>query len=121
MAFRAADTFGDMNAVIEKHIVGQGINARPADRGVISQALTIRREHFCIGPDLRVTCHANRRRRHPGVGRSLNRRVAVAAVKAKATDVMLMAKWDRLLWCKSFLGVVSDHWNDPDCQNQTNN
>jgi hypothetical protein len=46
--------------------------------------------------------------------------VAVATIKPEAADVVLVAKWDGLLWGKSLFGVVANHWNDPDRQNQTN-
>jgi hypothetical protein len=41
MALRAADAFGDMNAVIEVDVVRQRIDSRPADRDVVGQALAI--------------------------------------------------------------------------------
>ncbi len=121
MAFRAAHALGDVNAVIEKDVIGQGINARPADRHVVCQALTVRREHGCVGPDLGMARHANRRRWHSGAGGFLDRSVTIAAIESETADVVLVAERNGLLWRKTFLCVVSDHRNDPDRQNQTDN
>src|SRR5579883_1097736 len=96
VAFRAADAFGDMDAVIEIDVVGETIDPGPAQRFPVSQALTYRREDRRIGPNLGMAGHAGFSRRNAGVLRRLNRRMAIAAVEPEAADMMLVAERDGL-------------------------
>jgi hypothetical protein len=53
-------------------------------------------------------------RRDTGVLGNLDRRVAVTAIEAKPTDVVLMAQRHRLRWGVPFLTVVAHDRHDPD-------
>ncbi len=73
VALGAADAFGDMDAVVEKDVVGERIDARPPDILVLGQALAHRRQHRRRGPELRMAGHAGLGRRHAGIARELDR------------------------------------------------
>ena len=104
---RAADTFADVDAVIEVHEVGQIVHARPVQRGVVAEARAHRFEDRRRRPDLRMTVHAGLRRRDVGERRLFHRGMTIAAVEPLTTDVMSMAELDRLLDEHVLVGVVS--------------
>ena len=114
VAFGAADALRDMDAVVEVDVIRQGVDAGPAQRLALCEALPHRRENFRIGPDLRVAGHAGMGRRDARVLGNLDRRVAVTAIEAQAADVMLMAERYRLRRGVPFLAVVAHHRHDPD-------
>jgi len=58
-----ADAFLNVNAVIEENEIGRLIHAIPFQRLPGREALSNRREHRCIAPDLRMTRHAGFGRR----------------------------------------------------------
>src|ERR1700688_1298115 len=102
----AADSFIDMNTVVEKNEVGELVHARPLEAlaGAVAGADWL--QHLGVGPDLRVAVHASFRRRDSGEARSLNRGVAIAAVDAEAGNVMLVAEGDRLRLAHASIGYV---------------
>ncbi len=92
----ATDAFGDVNVVAEVDVLRQPRDPMPAQGGVLGQAATDRREHRCVGPDLRVTGHAGMRRRQTGARPLGDARMAVAAVDAQCADMVFMTERDRL-------------------------
>src|SRR5690242_2685900 len=106
MTLGAADTLGDVDAVIEENVVRQRVDPRPADRDVVGQALTVGRQHRGIGPDLGMAGHADRRGRHSRIGRLFDCRMTIAAVDPEPTDMVLVTEGYRLFRCKALLSVV---------------
>ena len=74
--------------VRNKHLI-------PAQRLPLCEALPYRRKDFRIGPDLRMAGHAGMGRRDAGILRHFDRRMAVTAIEAEPTDVVLMAERHR--------------------------
>lgn len=97
MTIRAADSFCDVNAVIEIDVVRQVIHPCPFQRFPSGETFANRRQHWRVGPQLRMAGHARFSRWNPRKRRLLHRRVAVAAIYPVVGNMMLMAKWDRLL------------------------
>ena len=62
--------------------------------------------------------HAGVGRGQPGMRSAGNRCVAIAAVNSEPAYMMLMTEWDRLLRSVSLPGIVSDHRNNPNRQQQ---
>jgi hypothetical protein len=103
----APNTFRDVNTVIEKDKVGKLIHPRPLQR--FARAVT--RPHRLqqlrvLGPDLRVAIHAGLSRRNPGETRCLDGRVAVAAIDAQPSHMMLMTEWHWLRFPHAGVGHV---------------
>ena len=96
MAGDAADPFLHVNAMIEVGEVGQVVHSPPGDRHPSPITLAYRLEHLAFGPDLIVTVHADFRGRHSREVRCFDRDMAVTAVNAQPTDVVLMAELDGL-------------------------
>ncbi len=71
-------------------------NADPRNR-IRTERITNGREHRTLRPDLAVTVHANLYGRHSSKRRSLNGRVAIAAIDSIVADVMLVTKRHRLI------------------------
>lgn len=92
-----ADTFFNVNAVIEINEVGEIIDANPLNRFVVPKTLAYRLQHYSGGMDLRVAGHASVRRRNTGEIALFDRGVAIAAIDAELADVMAMAEGNRLL------------------------
>ena len=93
----AADTFLHVNAMIKVGEVGQVVHSPPGDRHPSPITLAYRLEHLAFGPDLIVTVHADFCRRHSREVRYFDRDMAVTAVNAQPTHVVLMAELDGLL------------------------
>ena len=105
MTGRATDAFVYMNRVIEVSEVGQVMDANPFQWLAALETCAHRFEIRAIRPDLFMAVHADRRRRHAGRCRCLNRRMAVTAIDAVITDVMLVAELDGLLGFYPLAGV----------------
>ncbi len=88
----AADSLGDVNGMVEIHVIRQIINPAPDQRLVLSKTFAHRRQEPGIGPDLRMTGHAGPGGRHAGIGGDLDRGMAKAAIDPKPGDVMLMTE-----------------------------
>jgi hypothetical protein len=97
MACRTADAFGDVNAVVEIREVWKIVDPRPRNRPVGAEAFAHGLEECGVGEYLRMTVHADLRRRDAGEARRLDSCVTVAAVDAVAGHVALVAELDRLL------------------------
>ena len=85
----AADAFSDVNAVIEIHEVGNAVDAVPSERTVLAQAGTDRLQHIAGRPDLLVAVHARRCRRNTGERASFNFRMAISAIDAEPSNMVL--------------------------------
>jgi hypothetical protein len=121
---RAADAFADMNRVIEISEVRQVVHANPFQGLARFETGAYRLEIRTVGPNLFVTVHADRRRRHAGRRGRLNRGVAVTTVDAVIADVMLVTELDWLLAFDPLAGVpsrASDLCRDPQRQQQNKN
>ena len=92
MAALAANAFVDVNAVVEINKIGQIVHSHPTQRLATSVALTHRLKHGRARPYLGVAVHAGLGGRNAGKAGLLDRGVAVTAVNAQTTDVMLVAE-----------------------------
>src|SRR5882672_6366780 len=97
MTSRTADAFIDMNRVIEIGEVRQIMHAYPFQRLAVFEAIAHRLEIRTVGPNLFVAIHTDRSRRHSGRGRCLHTRMAITAIDAVITDVVLMTELNWLL------------------------
>src|SRR5208282_130175 len=102
----AANALIDVNAVIEIDEVGELVDSRPLQRLAGAVAGADRFQERRVGPDLRVAVHAGLGGRNAGEARSLDRRVAIAAVNAESGDVMLVAEGHGLWLAHSSIGDV---------------
>jgi len=102
----AADSFIDMNAVIEIDEVGELVDPRPLQRlaGAVAGADGL--EQLSVGPDLRVAVHAGFRRRNAGEARGFDRGVAVAAIDPESGNVVLVTERHRLRLAHTGIGNV---------------
>ena len=62
----AANSFVEMNTMIEINEVGQIVNPRPANRRARLKTVPHRLQDIAAGPDLRMTAHAGGGRRQAG-------------------------------------------------------
>ena len=92
----AADTFIDMNAVIEINEVRKLVDAGPLKRLSGAPAFADWLKISGVSPDLLVAVDAGLGGRNSGEARIFNRRMAIAAIDAKSGDVVLMAERYRL-------------------------
>src|SRR5580692_9282813 len=76
VASGAADTFTDVDAVIEVDEIRQRIHARPGNGLVVAIAGAHRLEHWRVRPDLRMARHAGLSGRQTREGRFFHRGVA---------------------------------------------
>lgn len=97
MAGRTADALVHMNRVIEIRKVRKVVDANPFQRLARLETCAHGFKIRTVGPDLFMAIHAHRGRRHARGGRSLDRRVAIAAINTVVANVMLMTELDRLL------------------------
>jgi|ERR1700676_311274 len=88
----AAHSLIDMNAVIEVNEVWKIVNAGPNQRFPGSITFAYGLKHRRPGPNLRMTIHAGPGGRDASKIRGLNRSVAIAAVDAGTSNMVLMAK-----------------------------
>ena len=88
----AADSFVDVNAVVEIDIIGEAVNLDPLDRLIRSVALANRLEITDIIEENRMAIHAGFRRGNAGERRSFDTGVTVAAIDPVIADVVLVAE-----------------------------
>jgi len=102
----AADTFINVDAVVEVHKVGQLVDARPLQG--IARLVTgaDRFQQSGVGPDLRMAVHAGFGGRNARKARGLDRSVAVAAIDPEAGDVVLVAEGNRLRLANTRIGDI---------------
>ena len=113
---RTADAFVYMNRVIEISEVRKVVDANPFQRLARLKTCTYGFQVWAVGPDLFMTVHTYRRRRHAGRCRCLDGRVAIAAIDTIITNVMLMTELDWLLALDPLARVpsgASDFCGDP--------
>src|SRR5882762_195361 len=121
MAGRTTDAFVNVNRVIEVGKVRQVVNPDPFQRLTRLQTRAYGLQIRTVRPNLFVAVHADGRRRNAGRCRSLNRRVAIAAIDTVIANVMLMTKLDWLLALDPLAGVPSrpgDLCRDPEAREQ---
>jgi hypothetical protein len=106
MARDAADTFVNMDAVIEIDKIRKIVNSCPRDRPVFPIAAPDRFQRWTIRPDLRVTIHAGLGGRDSGEGRVFDRRMTVSTIDSQSGDVVLVAEWNRLVAHDADLGHI---------------
>ena len=94
---RTTDAFVHVNAVIEVSVVRQVVNSDPFDWLAGTKTRADGLEIRTVGPDLLMTAHAGIGGRHTRRGCDLNGGVAITAIDAIITDVMLVTELDRLL------------------------
>lgn len=103
---RATDSLSNVNTMIKVGVFRQIVDSLPFDRLIVSIAGPNRFKVRTVGPYLRMTIHAGLRRGHARRGGRLDRRVAVSAIYAVITDVMLMAELYGLLFLDVSPGEV---------------
>src|SRR5947209_5609716 len=96
MAGGAPDACVEVNVVRERDELGKVVHARPLDRTAGEIAFTNGRERGSGGPHFGVAIHADSGGGNSGEGRLFDGGVAVAAIDAEASDVVLMAERDGL-------------------------
>ena len=96
MTALAADSFSDMDAVIEVNEIGQVVDARPHDRVTRAVACSYRLQHRTVRPDLRMAVHARLGWRDTGERRGFDRRMAITAVDTERPHVVRVAEGNRL-------------------------
>jgi hypothetical protein len=106
VACGTAYAFRHVDAVIEIYIFGQPMDAHPMNRLVSAVAFPHRLEISDIIEEHRVAIHAGLRRRHTGDRRTLDARVAIAAVDAIIADVMLVAELNGLIARNVLIGQI---------------
>lgn len=124
MAGDTANALLDVDAVIKVDKVRQVVDARPHDRSIAAEAGAYGFEHRTRCPDLGMTGHTGLGRGQTGEGGLFDGGVTVSAVDAKATDVMFMAKRDRLRphhACLRQVGRARDRRHEPQQREQHKN
>ena len=96
MASGATHTLVNMNAVIEIDEARQVVDSCPLERLPGTETFPHRLQNRTLGPDLRVAIHADLGGWNAGERGLFHRSVAVTAIDAVITDVMLMAELHRL-------------------------
>src|SRR5437588_2320582 len=106
MAAIAANALVYMNAVIEIHEVRKIVDACPLQRLACAEAGADRLQQGGICPYLGVTIHAGFSWWDPSETRLFDRGVAITAIQAQASHVMLMAEWNWLVGRYTLIGNV---------------
>ena len=94
---RAADAFGDVDAVIEIGEVGQIVDTIPFQGRIGCQAGTYGPEQRRFHPQLRVTSHARLGRGNSGERGRFNGSVTIAAINSQPGNVVLVTEGHRLI------------------------
>ena len=105
MTRRAADTYLNVNTVIEVGVVRQIVHAHPLDGFAGAETRAHGFEVRTLSPDLLVTAPARRGRRHSGRGGSFDRSVTVATIDTVVADVMFVTELNGLLSFDPLAGV----------------
>lgn len=92
VACRAGHAFVNVNAVIEIDEVRQIMHARPLNRLAGLRTLAHGGQNCAVCKELRVTIHADASSRNAGERRLLDARVAIAAIQADISHMMLVAE-----------------------------
>jgi len=94
---RAAHAFVDVNAVVEIDVIGEAMHANPLNRFIGAITLAHRFQVSGVVEQHRMTIHAGLGGRNSRGCRAFHRGMAVTAVDAIVSDMVLVAKLDRLL------------------------
>ena len=116
MAGGTTDPFVNVNGVIKKNEIREVIHPGPANRPTGGETGPNRSEHRRIGPDLRMTRHADVCAGNPGEGAFFDRVVAVTAIDPIIADVVFVTERHRLMERNvdvSGVGRPPDGVNDP--------
>ena len=92
----ATDALVEVDAVIEVYKIRQVVYARPFNRFAAAITGAYRLENLGVGPNLRVTAHANLGGWNSSKRRRLDGCMTIPAIDAVVSDVMLMAEGNRL-------------------------
>ena len=92
VARRAANTFIDVNAVVEINVIGKPVDLCPLNRAIGPVTLPHGLEIAHIAEKYRVAVHAGFCWRNAGVSGSFHARVTIAAVDAIISHMMLVAE-----------------------------
>jgi len=111
VAGRAANAFLNVDAVIEKNEIGSLVDSLPVEGLTCGETFADWREHWRIGPQLRMATHAGVGWRNSGEGGRFNGVMAISAVDAEAADVMLVTEWDLLDAWNIHIGCVGRQVN----------
>lgn len=103
---RTADSFGDVDAVIEINIIRQIVNAVPLQRPAGCETFPDRLEHGRVRPNLGVARHAGVGARQTGKRRLLHCGMAVTAVDPIVADMMFVAERYRLIESHPYVGRI---------------
>jgi hypothetical protein len=103
---RAANAFGNVNAVIEVRELGQVVNAFPLDGFVVAQARAYGFQVRTVSPDLAMTIHTRLGRRHAGGSCCFDGCMAIPAIDPVVAYMMLMAELHRLLLLNISAGKI---------------
>ena len=95
---RTANALVHVYAVVEVNKFGQVVNSLPLDGFVLSKARSYRLQIWAVIPQLAVTVHTSLCGWHASSCRRLNSGMAITAIDAVVTDVVLVAELDRLLF-----------------------
>jgi hypothetical protein len=96
MAGHAADSFGNVHAMVKINVSGQAVYLQPLKRFVLLIAIPHGFQDGAVFPDLRMAGHAGLGIGEPGIRTSFDRRVAESAIEPQALDMVLMTKGDGL-------------------------
>jgi len=97
VTFDAANSFVDVDAVIEINVIRQIVNSGPLKWLIGSHAVPHWGEHGTLSEQLRMTIHAYFGWRDSREGRVFYARVAVATIEADIPDMMLVTEWHGLV------------------------
>ena len=116
MTSGTTDPFVNVNGMIEENEIREVIHPRPANRLTGGKTGSNRSEHRRVGPDLRMTCHADVRAGNPGESAFFHRVVAVTAIDPIIADVVFVTERHGLMERNVDVGGVGrppDRVNDP--------
>ncbi len=94
---RAAHALIDVNAVVEVDVIGEAVHANPLDRFIGAITFADRFQVSGVVEQHRMAIHAGLGGRNSSGGGTFHRGMAVTAVDAIVSHVVLVAKLDRLL------------------------
>jgi hypothetical protein len=107
VAFDAGHAAVDVDGVVEVDVVREVGDALPPERNAGREAGADRGEHLGAGPELGMAGHADLGGRQARVLAGLDGGMAVAAVDAEASDVMLVTERHRLVHDPADMGDVA--------------
>jgi len=115
----ASNALVHVNSVIEVNEIRNVVDPDPFNGTIFAKTGAHRLERGTVCPHLLVAIHADLCRWNSGKGGSLYRCVAIAAVNAQATDMMLVAERNRLIARYELIADVrcANHTSPSPCNN----